>query len=84
MRMRMEGDGFVRGCSASLVHGGSVRHGFSSVEGDHVSFELDPLVCGRSDWLKSIPSAEKHVLIETTRATEMEQIAERIRKFTSG
>ncbi len=54
-----------------LVHGGPVRHGFSSVEGDRGSLELDPLECGGSGWLKSISSAEKHIIIETACASEL-------------
>ena len=34
------------------VHGGSVRHGFSSVEGDHVSLEPGSLGYGGKDLTK--------------------------------
>ncbi len=60
----MEGDGLVRGCSASDGSRGPVRHGLSSVDGDRVSLELDPLVCGGSSWLNSISSSQQPRIIE--------------------
>jgi len=47
-----------------LVHGGPVRHGVFLVDGDRVSLELDPLVCGVSGWLKSISSAPKPIILK--------------------
>ena len=41
--------GWLEGALLLLVHGGSVRHGFSSVEGDHVRFESSSLGCGGKD-----------------------------------
>ena len=58
------GSGLLEDALLLLVHVGPVRNGFSSVEGDHVSLELDPLVCGGSGWLKSILSAPKPIIIE--------------------
>ncbi len=57
--------GWLEDALLLLVHGGSVRHGFSSVERDHVNLESSSLECGGKDLLKNIPSTEKHVIIET-------------------
>jgi len=60
----MEGDGLIRGCSASAGSRRPCEAWFSSVDGDRVSLELDPLVCGGSGWLKSISLAPKPIIIE--------------------
>ena len=41
-----------------------MRHGFSSVEGDHVSLEPGSLGCGGGSWLINISTTENHVIIE--------------------
>ena len=41
--------GWLEDALLLLVHGDSVGHGFSFVEGDHVSLESSSLGCGEKD-----------------------------------
>ena len=45
----------VVGVMRLLVHGGTGRHGFSSVEGDQMNLESSPFECGKKINYKTSP-----------------------------
>jgi hypothetical protein len=55
--------GWLEDALLLLVHGGPVRNGFSSVEGDHVSLESVSLGCESRGKMKKIPLVTHYQLL---------------------